>query len=90
MQNGKTDLGKKINFVNDIILKNQSGERTSQTSFQKMFQPITAKLDDISDNAVIGDNKLTKRKRKRKGEAPNYNISVEDEIPDYEFEGLFD
>ena len=34
--------------------------------------------------------KLTKRKRKRKGEAPNYNISVEDEIPDYEFEGLFD
>lgn len=55
-----------------------------------MFQPITAKLDDISDNAVIGDNKLTKRKWKRKGEAPNYNISVEDEIPDYEFEGLLD
>ena len=35
-------------------------ERTSQTSFQKMFQLKTAKLDDISDNAIIGDMKLPK------------------------------
>lgn len=35
-------------------------ERTSQTSFQKIFQLKTAKLDDISDNAIIGDMKLPK------------------------------
>ena len=31
----KTELGNKINFVHDTILKNQLGEKTSQESFQK-------------------------------------------------------
>ena len=39
----KTELGNKINFVHDTILKNQLGEKTSQESFQKAFKPITTK-----------------------------------------------
>ena len=44
----KTELGGKINFVHDLILKNQLGEKTSQESFQKVFKPITTKLDDVA------------------------------------------
>ena len=44
----KTELGNKINFVHDTILKNQLGEKISQESFQKAFKPITTKLDDVA------------------------------------------
>ena len=44
----KTKLSNKINFVHDPILKNQLGEQTDQESFQKMFKPITTKLDDVA------------------------------------------
>ena len=44
----KTELGNKINFVHDTILKTQLGEKTSQESFQKAFKPITTKLDDVA------------------------------------------
>ena len=37
----KTELGNKINFVHDTILKNQLGEKASQESLQKVFKPIT-------------------------------------------------
>ena len=42
----KTELGNKINFVHDTILKNQLGEKTSQESFNllllkmKIFQTM--------------------------------------------------
>ena len=41
----KTELGNKINFVHNTILKNQLGEKTSQESFQKAFKPITTKYE---------------------------------------------
>jgi len=44
----KTELGDKIDFVHDAILKNQLGEKTSQESFQKVFKPITTKLGDVA------------------------------------------
>ena len=30
------------------FLKNQLGEKISQESFQKVFKPITTKLDDVA------------------------------------------
>ena len=45
----KKELGNKINFVHDTILKNQLGDKISQESFQKVFKPITTKLDDIAE-----------------------------------------
>ena len=81
----KTELGNKINFVHDTILKNQLGEKTSQESFQKAFKPITTKLDD-----VMNLPRLTKKRGKKLG-VPDYGIALEDEdIPDYGLDDFFD
>ena len=82
----KTELGNKINFVHDTILKNQLGEKISQESFQKAFKPITTKLDDVVSNIP----RITK-KRGKKLDVPDYGIAIEDEdIPDYGLDDFFD
>ena len=83
----KTELGNKINFVHDTILKNQLGEKTSQESLQKVFKPITTKLDDVAFRNL---NIPRLKKRGRNRGVPDYAVGVEDEdggIPDY---GLYD
>lgn len=61
LANRKKELGDKINFVHDTILKNQLGEKTTQESFQKVFKPVTTKLDDVA----LSNLKLPKLQRKR-------------------------
>ena len=81
----KTELGNKINFAHDTILKNQLGEKTSQESLQKVFKPITTKLDD-----VMNLPRLTKKRGEKLG-VPDYGIAIEDEdIPDYGLDDFFD
>ena len=81
----KTELGNKINFVHDTILKNQLGEKTSQESLQKVFKPITTKLDD-----VMNLPRLSKKRGEKLG-VPDYGIAIEDEdIPDYGLDDFFD
>ena len=85
----KTELGNKINFVHDTILKNQLGEKISQESFQKVFKPKTTKLDDVT---FRNSNKpqLTKKRGEKPG-VPDYGIALEDEdIPDYGLDDFFD
>ena len=85
----KTELGNKINFVHDTILKNQLGEKISQESFQKAFKPITTKLDDVAFGN-LNIPRLTKKRGKKLGE-PDYGIALEDEdIPDYGLDDFFD
>ena len=87
----KTELGNKINFVHDTILKNQLGEKTSQESLQKVFKPITTKLDDVAFRN-LNIPRLT-IKRGRKQGVPDYAVGVEDEdggIPDYGLDDFFD
>ena len=85
----KTELGNKINFVHDTILKKQLGEKTSQESFQKAFKPITTKLDDVALRN-LNIPRLTKKRGKKLG-VPDYGIALEDEdIPDYGLDNLFD
>ena len=84
----KTELGNKINFVHDTILKNQLGEKTSQESLQKVFKPITTKLDDV---AFMNLNIPRLKKRGRNRGVPDYAVDVEDEdIPDYGLDDFFD
>ena len=86
----KTELGNKINFVHDTILKNQLGEKTSQESFQKAFKPITTKLDEV---ALRNLNIPRLKKRGRNRGVPDYAVGVEDEdggIPDYGLDDFFD
>ena len=84
----KTELGNKINFVHDTILKNQLGEKTSQESFQKAFKPITTKLDDVAFRN-LNIPRLTKKRGKKLG-VPDYGIALEDEVPDYGLDDFFD
>ena len=85
----KTELRNKINFVHDTILKNQLGEKTSQESFQKVFKPITTKLDDVAFRN-LNIPRLTKKRGKKLG-VPDYGIALEDEdIPDYGLDDFFD
>ena len=85
----KTELGNKINFVHDTILKNQLGEKISQESFQKAFKPITTKLDDVAFRN-LNIPRLTKKRGKKLG-VPDYGIAIEDEdIPDYGLDDFFD
>ena len=86
----KTELGNKINFVHDTILKKQLGEKTSQESLQKVFKPITTKLDDV---AFMNLNIPRLKKRGRNRGVPDYAVGVEDEdggIPDYGLDDFFD
>ena len=86
----KTELGNKINFIRDTILKNQLGEKISQESFQKVFKPITTKLDDV---AFMNLNIPRLKKRGRNRGVPDYAVGVEDEdggIPDYGLDDFFD
>ena len=86
----KTELGNKINFVHDTILKNQLGEKTSKESLQKVFKPITTKLDDV---AFMNLNIPRLKKRGRNRGVPDYAVGVEDEdggIPDYGLDDFFD
>ena len=87
----KTELGNKINFVHDTILKNQLGEKISQESFQKVFKPITTKLDDVAFRN-LNIPRLTKKRGKKLG-VPDYAVNIEDEdggIPDYGLDDFFD
>ena len=85
----KAELGNKINFVHDTILKKQLGEKTSQESFQKAFKPITTKLDDVALRN-LNIPQLTKKRGKKQG-VPDYGIALEDEdIPDYGLDDFFD
>ena len=65
------------------------GERTSQESLQKVFKPITTKLDDVAFRN-LNIPRLTKKRGKKLG-VPDYGIAIEDEdIPDYGLDDFFD
>ena len=63
----KTELGNKINYVNDLIKRHNIGQETSQESFAKVFKPVTTKLDDvIESNLNLRMPQMRKKKQPRK------------------------
>ena len=91
LQSKKTELGNKINFIHDTILKNQLGEKTSQETFQKVFKPITTKLDEVALRN-LNIPRLIKKRGKKLG-VPDYAVNIEDEdggVPDYGLDDFFD
>ena len=86
----KSELGNKINYVNNAIKQHKIGEKTSQESFSKVFKPVTSKLDDVIDSNLNLRMLPQRRKRPpRKGEVPNYGIDIEDEVEDMGLDDLF-
>ena len=85
----KSELGNKINYLHDTITDHDISKKTSQQGFERVFKPITNKLDDVIDsNQVL---RIPRKKRPIKnGEVPNYGIDIEDEVPDMNLGDLFD
>ena len=46
----KSELGDKINYVQNAITQNNIGQQTSQESLAKVFKPVTSKLDDVIES----------------------------------------
>ena len=85
----KTELGNKINYVHNAITQHKIGEETSKGSFDKLFKPVTSKLDDVIKSNLKSRMPQGRRPRK-KGEVPNYRIDIEDELEDMNLGDLFD
>ena len=84
----KTEHGKKINLVSETILRNRLDEGATQIALKKPLQLITTKLDDVAlTNLKTPD---LGQKKKAKTKVPDYGIAIEDEVPDYPLENLFD
>ena len=86
----KSKLGDKINYVHNEITKHKIGQETSQESFDKVFKPVTTKLDDvITSNLNLRTPQRGKRLTKKAG-VPNYGIDIDDEVEDMNLGDLFD
>ena len=87
MAKSKSALGKKINFVHNAITQKKLGEETSQIGFEKMFKPITSKLDNLAPNLSLPLRPA--RKKKAKTAEIDYFPEV-DPFEDMDVEGLFE
>ena len=86
----KSKLGDKINHVRNEITRHKIGQETSQESFEKVFKPVTTKLDDvITSNLNLRMPQRGKRLTK-KAVVPNYGVDIEDEVEDMNLGDLFD
>ena len=91
MAKSKSALGKKINFVHNAITQKKLGDETSQIGFEKMFKPVTAKLDDVVASNLGPQGSLPRaqaKKKKAKLEGIDYFPDV-DPFEDMDVEGLF-
>ena len=64
----KTELGNKINYVHDLIKRNNIGQETSKESFKKAFKPVTSKLDDLIDSNLDSRTLSSKKQPLKKEE----------------------
>ena len=89
MARSKSALGKKINFVHDAITQKKLGDETSQIGFEKMFKPITSKLDESIASNLRPRSSFQPRKKKAKTAEIDYFPEV-DPFEDMDVEGLFE
>ena len=89
MAKSKSALGKKINFVHNAITQKKLGEETSQIGFEKMFKPITSKLDESIASNLRPRSSFQPRKKKAKTAEIDYFPKV-DPFEDMDVEGLFE
>ena len=69
----KSELGKKINYVHDMITKTDISKQTTKQSLARALEPVTSKLDDIIDSRVPRG-----KQPPRKGIIPDYGIDDDD------------
>ena len=85
MANKKSALGKEINTLKEVIKQKKITDQMGEAEAQKLFQPITSSLNELS----LPKTPLKRRLNKKKGIVPDYGINIDDEVPDYGLEDLF-
>ena len=85
MAEKRSELGKKINTVRDTIKQKKISNQMGEVEAEKLFKPITSELKELTaPKAPL--RRLVKKKRP----VPDYRIAIDDEVPDYGLDDLFD
>ena len=84
MAGKRSELGKKINTVRNTIKQKSISDQMGEVEAEKLFKPITSGLKELTAPKTPL-RRLTKKKRP----VPDYEIDIDDEVPDYGLEDLF-
>ena len=85
MAEKRSELGKKINTVRETIKQKKISDQMGEVEAEKLFKPITSGLKELT-SPKIPLRRLPKKKRP----VPDYGIAIDDEVPDYGLDDLFD
>ena len=85
MAEKRSELGKNINTVREKIKQKTISDQMGEVEAEKLFRPITSGLKELT-SPKIPLRRLPKKKRP----VPDYGIAIDDEVPDYGLEDLFD
>ena len=85
MAEKRSELGKKINTVRDTIKQKKISDQMGEVEAEKLFKPITSGLKELTA-PKMPLIRLPKKKRP----VPDYGIAIDDEVPDYGLDDLFD
>ena len=81
----RSELGKKINTVRETIKQKTISDQMGEAEAEKLFKPITSGLKELTA-PKMPLIRLPKKKRP----VPDYGIAIDDEVPDYGLDDLFD
>ena len=85
MAEKRSELGKKINTVRETIKQKTISDQMGEVEAEKLFKPITSGLKELTAPKMP-----LRRLPKKKRPVPDYGIAIDDEVPDYGLEDLFD
>ena len=85
MAEKRSELGKKINTVRETIKQKTISDQMGEVEAEKLFKPITSGLKDLTASKIP-----FRRLPKKKAPVPDYGIAIDDEVPDYGLDDLFD
>ena len=85
MAEKRSELGKKINTVRETIKQKTISDQMGEVEAEKLFKPITSGLKELTA-PKMPLIRLPKKKRP----VPDYGIAIDDEVPDYGLDDLFD
>ena len=85
MAEKRSELGKKINTVRETIKQKTISDQMGEVEAEKLFKPITSELKELTSPKMP-----LRRLPKKKRPVPDYGIAIDDEVPDYGLDDLFD
>ena len=83
----KTKAGQNINAIRKAIKQKKIADTMGEAEAERLFRPITSGLKELAKPQPI---KRIVRKKAPGVFPPDYGINIEDEVPDYNLEDLFD